>query len=104
MSMRMFVEPVAVYLHREPVDFRKSINGLAVIVEAEMAMAPMSGALYVFCNRTRDKLKLLYWGVPRTLERTTGDAVAKMRVGPSESPFRGRLQTAHCCCVQKARW
>ena len=57
----MFVEPVAVYLHREPVDFRKSINGLAVIVEAEMAMAPLSGALYVFCNRMRDKLKLLYW-------------------------------------------
>jgi transposase len=55
------VEPVAVYLHREPVDFRKSINGLAVIVEAEMGLAPLSGALYVFCNRQRDKLKLLYW-------------------------------------------
>ncbi len=32
------------------------------------------------------------------------DAVMKMGVGPPESPFRGRLQTAHCCCVQKARW
>ncbi len=59
--MRMFEGAPAVYLHREPVDFRKSINGLAVIVEAEMNLAPFSGALFVFCNRRRDKLKLLYW-------------------------------------------
>lgn len=57
----MFVDAPAVYLHREPVDFRKSINGLAVIVEGEMAHSPLSGALFVFCNRARDKLKLLYW-------------------------------------------
>lgn len=57
----MFEEAPAVYLHREPVDFRKSINGLAVIVEAEMNLSPFSGALFVFCNRRRDKLKLLYW-------------------------------------------
>ena len=57
----MFEDAPAVYLHREPVDFRKSINGLAVIVEAQMALSPFSGALFVFCNRKRDKLKLLYW-------------------------------------------
>jgi hypothetical protein len=28
-------------------------------------------------------------------------AVAKMREGPSEPPFRRRLQTTHCCCVRK---
>jgi len=50
-----------VYLHRDPVDFRKSINGLSIIVEAEMALSPLSGALFVFCNKKRDKLKLLYW-------------------------------------------
>ena len=37
--MRMFVEVSAVYLHREPVDFRKSINGLAVIVEANTTLS-----------------------------------------------------------------
>jgi len=57
----MFVDVGAVYLHREPVDFRKSINGLSVIVESEMALSPLSGALFVFCNKKRDKLKLLYW-------------------------------------------
>jgi len=59
--MKMFQEVDTVYLHREPVDFRKSINGLSIIVEAEMVLSPLSGALFVFCNKKRDKLKLLYW-------------------------------------------
>ena len=59
--MKMFVEPGAVYLHREAVDFRKSINGLVAIVEQEMALSPFADALFVFCNRARDKLKIVYW-------------------------------------------
>ena len=59
--MEMFREVSAVYLHREPVDFRKSINGLSVIVESEMSLSPFSGAVFVFCNRHRNKLKVLYW-------------------------------------------
>ena len=52
---------VPVYLHREVVDFRKSINGLSVIVEESLLMSPMQTGLFVFCNRRRDKLKVLYW-------------------------------------------
>ena len=59
--MKMFVDPDAIYLHREPVDFRKSINGLALIVEQEMQLSPMSPALFVFCNKNRDRVKALYW-------------------------------------------
>lgn len=59
--MQMFIEVSAVYLHREPVDFRKSINGLSVIAESDMGVLPMSGALFLFCNRRRDKIKILYW-------------------------------------------
>lgn len=50
-----------VFLYRDPVDMRKSINGLAAIVELELGHSPMSGALFVFCNRSGDKVKLLYW-------------------------------------------
>ena len=57
----MFRHVRAVYVHREPVDFRKSINGLAVLVEHAMALSPLGGALFVFCNQMRDKLKILYW-------------------------------------------
>lgn len=59
--MKMFVDVNAIYLHPAPVDFRKSINGLSLIVEQQMSLSPFSGALFVFCNRKKDKLKVLYW-------------------------------------------
>ncbi|WP_049721474.1 IS66 family insertion sequence element accessory protein TnpB [Gilvimarinus polysaccharolyticus] len=52
---------IKVYLHREPVDFRKAINGLSVIVQDEMAISPFDPALFVFCNKKRSQLKVLYW-------------------------------------------
>jgi transposase len=59
--MKMFIQPSAVYLHRDPVDFRKQIDGLAAIVELTMKESLSSGALFVFCSKQRNKLKLLYW-------------------------------------------
>ena len=50
-----------VYLHRAPVDFRKQMDGLAAIVEGAVHMNPFSGALYVFINKRKDKLKILTW-------------------------------------------
>ncbi len=40
---------------------RKSINGLSILVEQSLELDPFSRALFVFCNRKRDKIKLLYW-------------------------------------------
>ena len=59
--MKMWMEPPTIYLYRDAVDFRKSINGLVMIVEQELGLSPFADALYVFCNRERDKLKLVYW-------------------------------------------
>jgi transposase len=50
-----------VYVCRDIVDFRKGINGLAVLVESTLALDPFSEQLFVFCNRKRDKVKALYW-------------------------------------------
>lgn len=54
-------DTVPVYLHRQPIDFRKSINGLSAIVEQSMGLSPFVPALFVFCCRRRDKVKVLYW-------------------------------------------
>lgn len=51
----------AVYLCREPVDFRKGINGLAILVETQLEQDPLSEQLFVFCNRKRSNIKILYW-------------------------------------------
>jgi len=51
----------AVYLCRDVVDFRKGINGLAILVEEDLQRDPFSEQLVVFCNRRRDKVKILYW-------------------------------------------
>ena len=59
--MRMFNGVPEVFLYRDFVDFRKSINGLSLIVEQQMALSPLTGSVFVFCNKGRDKLKVLYW-------------------------------------------
>ena len=59
--MKMFVDVPDVYLCQHFVDFRKSINGLAALVETELELNVLSGAVFVFCNKAKDKLKILYW-------------------------------------------
>ena len=50
-----------VYLVSGVTDMRKAINGLSIIVSEQLGGNPFSGSVYVFCNRQRDKLKILYW-------------------------------------------
>lgn len=65
-----------VYLHREPIDFRAGINSLAVLVQEEMALDPFAPAVFAFCNRRRDRMKLLFFdrsGFVLVLKRLTED-------------------------------
>lgn len=54
-------EMPAIFLYREPVDFRKAANGPAAIAGQESGHNPFDGALYAFTNRQRNKIKCLYW-------------------------------------------
>ena len=50
-----------VYLVTGFTDMRKSINGLSIIVSDTLSLDPLSQAWFVFCNKQRDKLKILFW-------------------------------------------
>jgi transposase len=54
-------EQLKVYLHREPIDFRLNINGLALRVEQALSLDPFAACVYVFSNRRRDRVKILGW-------------------------------------------
>jgi transposase len=50
-----------VYLACGSTDMRKSIDSLAAIVQQSFSLDPFSTALFVFCNKSRDKIKILPW-------------------------------------------
>jgi transposase len=49
------------YLYREPTDMRKSFDGLCGIVIGRLGQSPMSGDVFIFINKPRNRIKLLRW-------------------------------------------
>lgn len=90
-------EGLKVYLHREPIDFRLSINGLALLVEQALGLDPFAPCVYVFSNRranqTTFSIPIIVCGdrvpVAPTL-RQEGSAVPPGgQEGPASRPCRG---------------
>ena len=52
---------VRVFVCTQPTDMRKGFDGLSGLAEHMLRQDPLSGHLFVFRNRTRDRLKVLYW-------------------------------------------
>jgi transposase len=53
--------PVRVFLHTPPTDLRKGFDALSGLVTTAFSQDPTSGHLFLFVNRRRDRLKILYW-------------------------------------------
>lgn len=56
-----FTGALKIYLALEPQDMRKSFNGLYAAAEEQLGEDPRKGALFVFCNKRRNRIKTLYF-------------------------------------------
>ncbi len=57
----MFGGAVKAYVCAEPVDMRKSIDGLAQLVAPLLRQDALGGSVFVFVSRRREKVKILWW-------------------------------------------
>ncbi len=57
----MLLNNARVLLYHKPVDMRKGINGLSIIVSDSLSLNPSDGSIYIFYNKNCSKLKLIYW-------------------------------------------
>jgi transposase len=51
----------AIWLYKPKIDFRKQMNGLIAVIVSKMGLRPNDGGIYIFRNRQRDKIKILFW-------------------------------------------
>lgn len=81
----------SIHLYVGAVDFRKSIDGLSYLVEAEMSQNPFTlGSIYIFVNRDRNRMKCLYWD-------KTGFALWFKRLEKNKFPWVKRLTDKNQC-------
>ena len=56
-----FSTSLKIYLGAKPVDMRKNFSGLCSIMKNELERDPLSGAVYLFSNKRRTLVKIIYW-------------------------------------------
>ena len=52
---------VKIYLHSEPIDMRKSFDGLFGIIKSDLHLDVRDGGVFMFLNLRRNRIKLMYW-------------------------------------------
>ena len=70
-----------VFLYKKFADFRKSIDGLSEIVQAEFGVSFFTGALFVFMGRRKKTIKILYWD-------KSGAAIWQKRLEEARFPWK----------------
>jgi transposase len=59
--MTVDLNAVKIYIRPGATDLRKAASGLTVLVQEQMELDPLSGSVYVFCNKGRKLLKAVWW-------------------------------------------
>jgi transposase len=78
---------VRIYVAAEPVDLRRGFDGLAAATRSVIGADPLSGHIFVFLNRRRNRIKLLVWDrtgyllVYKRLERGTFEIATQPGIG-----------------------
>ncbi|MDO8540259.1 MAG: IS66 family insertion sequence element accessory protein TnpB [Opitutaceae bacterium] len=83
--MLTFPSALKIYLAVEPVDMRKAFNGLWTVAEQKLREDPRNGAVFVFVNKDRDRLKMLYWDGTGVVE----NAIRPTKLGAKNWLFIG---------------
>lgn len=86
-----------VYLAREPVDFRKQIDGLSLHVQEVLELDPFAPHLFVFRNRSGDKLKVLYW-------HGNGFCLLYKRLDRGRFCWPAMPDAVHHCTLRDLQW
>ena len=105
-----FTGALKIYLALEPQDMRKSFNGLYAAAEERLGENPRDGALFVFCNKRRNRIKILYfdgtgtWVAAKRLERgryswpkPSRPNQKKLKLAPEALQLLHRLQIRLTC-------
>ncbi|MFA5628264.1 MAG: IS66 family insertion sequence element accessory protein TnpB [Thiohalomonadaceae bacterium] len=74
---------VRIWLYTQPADMRKSYNGLSALVKQKLQEDPLSGQLFVFINRKRTQMKVLYFD-------RTGYCIWGKRLEQGQFHFNGK--------------
>jgi transposase len=95
--MLRFNPEAQIYLRTGATDMRKSINGLSGLVQNEMGLNPFKPGYFVFCNKTRHLMKLLYWD-------RTGFAIWYKRLEKDKFPWPEDESDAQGISAKQMYW
>lgn len=85
---------VRIFVARGPTDMRKSFDTLSAVVRDVLRQDPCSGHVFLFLNRRRDRLKILYW------DRAGFVLIYKrLEVGTFRHPDRGEIGSRELALV-----
>jgi transposase len=95
--MLMLPPTVKIYVAARPVDARLSFDGLAQVARQYVHQDPLSGHLFVFFNRRKDRVKILFWD-------RTGFCLFYKRLEQGPSTYRPLLPKRRQSNSQRPNW